>query len=225
MRNSLIGLAFAVVLVGALFAAAHYGSHPAAPPQPSSTSQNADPAAVVAALKPDFVGQAAIGDWRMNCTTPRSLPQQPQNGRTGNSEGTAPKQASPPPGWKLPHCSVYQALRNPKNPADEVRMTFRRMGFKSVLAMFLRYPPDVVETGDMSTLKTDRKDIPMPIRTCSARFCLSIMSMKKADEPDFLKTKSMSLTFTSHTSNKEIVAPFKMRGFAEAIGAMRKMDK
>jgi invasion protein IalB len=222
MRNSLIGIALAAVLVVALFAAARYGSHPAAPQPGAQTEQNADPAAVVAALKPDFVGQTVVGDWRMSCTTPRALPRQPQ---TGNSAGTAPREAPPPPGWKLPHCNVSQALKNPNNQSDEVRMTLRRMGFQSVLAIFLRYPPEVVDTGDMSTLRVDNKDIPMPIRTCSARFCLAIMSVKKVDEPDFLKAKSISLRFNSRVSGKEIVAPFKMRGFGEAVSAMRRMDK
>ncbi|HTT97236.1 MAG TPA: invasion associated locus B family protein [Rhizomicrobium sp.] len=220
MRNSLIGIALAAVLVVALFAAAHYGARPSTQ-QPTAAEQNKDPAAVVGALKPDFVGQVTVGDWRMNCTKPRSLPRQPE---TGNSAGATPRQG-PPPGWKLPHCSVYQTLKNPSNPSDEVRMTLRRMGFQGVLAIFLRYPPEIVENGDMSTLRVDSKDIPMPIRTCAARFCLSIMSVKKVDEPDFLKAKSMTLSFTSRVSNKEIVVPFKMHGFAEAVGAMRRMDK
>src|ERR1700760_1839354 len=119
MRNSLIGIALAAVLVAALFAAARYSSHPAASQQPSTTVQNTDPATVVAALKPDFVGQVAVGSWRLACNKPRPLPREPQS---GNSEGTAPRQPPPPPGWQMPHCNVSQVLRNPKNPSDEVRM-------------------------------------------------------------------------------------------------------
>lgn len=221
MRNSLIGIALAAVLVVALFAAARYGSRPAAPQQPAATAQSTNPAEVVAALKPDFTGQVVVGDWKMSCGKPRTLPRAPQ---TGNSAGTPPKQP-PPPGWQLPHCNVFQTLRNPKNPSDEVRMMLRRMGFQGVLAVFLRFSPDVVQNGDMATLRVDDKDMPMPVRTCGARFCLSITSVKKLDEADLLKAKSMTLTFTSRASDKEVVAPFKMRGFTEAVGAMRRMDK
>jgi len=222
MRNSLIGIALAIVLVGVLFAGARYGSHPAAQQAAPTVNQNTDPASVVAGLKPSFIGQVAIGSWNMNCTKQRTLPRSPQSGNPGTS---GEKQAGPPPGFKLPHCNVSQTLRNPKNPKDEVRMTLRRMGFQSVLAIFLRFPPETVETGDMSVLTLDGKEIEMPIRTCSLQFCLSIMSVKKVDEPDMLKTKNMSLKFTSRASDKEIVVPFKMRGFVEAVGAMRKMDR
>jgi len=222
MRNSLIGIALALVLVGVLFAGARYGSHPAVQQPVTVADQDRDPAAVVAALKPDFIGQTSVGNWKMSCTKQRELPKSPGGGMPGTS---GEKRQGPPPGFKLPHCNVSQSLRNPKDPNDEVRMTLRRMGFQSVLAIFLRFPPQAVETGDMSTLAIDGKDIPMPIRTCAMQFCLSIMSVKKVDEPALLKTKTMTLKFTSRASGKEVIVPFKMRGFAEAVGAMRRMDQ
>jgi invasion protein IalB len=218
MRNSLTGIAFAVVLVAALFAAAHFGSRPAVP---SGADQSADPAEVVDALPKDFQGSAAVGDWTLSCGRARSLPRVPQ---VGNSAAAPPKEA-PPPGWTLPHCNVSQGMKSLSNPDNQARMMLRRMGFKSVLAIFLRFPSDAVSAGDPATLKLDKTSVSIPIRTCAPSFCLAVMSIRKADEPQFLKTKRISILFTSRKSNKPVAVPFRMRGFEQAVGAMRRMDK
>ena len=217
MRNSLIGIALAVVLVAALFAAARFGSHPAG----SGAIQYPDPVTAADRLKPDFLGDKQIGAWTISCTKQRELPRQPQ---TGNSAGAPPKDG-PPPGWKLPHCHTFQAVSVPESSSEEVRVTLRRVGFKSVLAIFLRFPPKEAASGDTTTLQLDKTKIQMPVGGCTAIFCLSILSVKHTNEPALLKSKTMTLTYISRGSGKAVTLNYPMTGFAQALGAMRRLDK
>jgi len=218
MRNSFIGIALAVVLMAGLFAAARFHARPGIDP---SAAQFSDPAKAVAELKPDFMGDKMIGAWTLSCGRQRELPRVPQ---TGNSEGT-PSKDGPPPGWKLPHCHTFQAVKAPQNPTDGVRVTLRRVGFKNVLTIFLRFPPDEVESGDTSMLQIGGTKIPMPIGGCTARFCLSILSVRHANEPALLASKTMTLSYSSRLSGKPVMLKYAMLGFAQSVGAMRQMDK
>jgi hypothetical protein len=225
MRNTLIGGALAAVLVVALFVAAQYWHKPAVG---KVDSKNLSAAEIVKDLSPDFVGQQKIGSWMLACGPVHELPHAPplNDGHdSGNSQGTAPKEAPPPPGWHIPRCRVMLGMRSPKNPADEIRITFRALGFKRVLAMFLRFPPDQVETGDPTTLQLDQTSWAEPIRTCSKMFCLSIQSIKFADVPTLLKAKSIQLRFKPTGSQTEVAIPVPADGLAEAIDAMHKIDK
>src|SRR6185312_9489776 len=137
MRNTLIGAVLALVLVAGLFAAARFGSHPAKGPEPQQT-----PAQVAAQIKPGFIGEQKIGEWAFICGPGRELPKAPgSEGHSGNSAGTAPREAPPPPGWKIPRCRSAMGLRSAHNKGEQVRLTFRQVGFKRVLALFLRFPP------------------------------------------------------------------------------------
>src|SRR6202000_3139014 len=131
MRNTLIGVALAAVLVAALFAASFYFRQPAA--VDNAAIPNLPPDQLAASLKDDFVGDQKIGAWRLVCAEAKELPKSPSNGQTGNSQGTAPRDGSPQPGWKLPRCLVGLVLHNPKDPKDDVHVTFRTIGFKRVL--------------------------------------------------------------------------------------------
>lgn len=217
MRNSLVGVALAAVLVAALFAAAHFWSNPVGVSGP-------DPAKLAASLPDDYVGQTTVGAWKLVCNPPRDLPAAPKGGMQGNSAGTAPKETPPPPGWKLPRCIAGLVLRNPNDPQDEIRVTFRNVGFKRVLALFLRFPPTDVTNGDMVKVRFDDTEWQIPVRTCPAAFCLAIQSIKFADVPAVEKAKSFTVMFKPASSRTEVAIPVPTNGLTPAIHAMRRLN-
>jgi hypothetical protein len=224
MRNTLIGGALAIVLVAALFVAAQYGRKPAVGGLDAKTLT---PAEIAKGLSPDFVGEQKIGEWKLVCGTVHELPKAPPLGGhdVGNSAGTPPREAPPPPGWHIPRCRVIVSMRSPKHRDDEIRVTFRAVGFKRVLALFLRFPPTEVDSGDQVTMQLDNVAWQVPVRTCARAFCLSIQSIKFADAPALLKAKTIALKFKPTGSQDTVVIPIPAEGLADAIGAMQRIDK
>ncbi len=224
MRNTLIGGALAVVLVAALFVAAQYGRKPAIA---GLDAKSLTPAEIAKGLSPDFIGEQKIGEWKLVCGPVHELPKAPPLGghEAGNSAGNAPKEAPPPQGWHIPRCRVLIAMRNPKHPDDEIRVTFRAVGFKRVLALFLRFPTTQVEAGDPATLQLDNVAWDIPVRTCAKAFCLSIQSIKFADVPALLKAKTIALKFKPTGSQSTVMIPIPTEGLADAIGVMQRIDK
>jgi len=220
MRNTLVGVVLALVLVAGLFAAARFGSHPSQAPKPQPGT-----AQLAAQIKPDFIGEQTLGEWKLICGPARELPRAPSNGRTGNSQGTAPREAPPPPGWKIPRCRAALGLRNEHNPKEQVRLTFRQVGFKRILALFLRFPPDEVGNGDVVTVQLDREKRPFPIRSCAAQFCLAIESIPPADVSTFENAKRILLVFRPTSSQKDVAIAVPTAGLAESLGVMRRLDK
>jgi len=223
MRNSLIGGILAVVLVAALIGASIYWRKPAVG---GFDTKALTPAEIAKGLNSDFIGEQKIGNWSLVCGPVHELPKAPSLGGhdAGNSQGVVRKDAAPPPGWHIPRCRVLIGMRNPKDPSEEVRVTFRAVGFKRVLAMFLRFPPTEVETGDPVTMRLDDSAWAVPIRTCAKAFCLSIQSIKFSDVPTLTHAKSMRIEFKP-TGGKETVAiPVPVAGLAEALEAMHRLD-
>lgn len=221
MRNTLVGAALAVVLVAALFAAAHYGRRPAETPAAALS-----PEQMAASIKSDFIGEQRIGDWKLVCGPGRVLPKPPPGQHlSGNSEGLPPREAPPPPGWKIPRCRVAMALRSAHNPQDEVRLTFRQVGFKRVLALFLRMPPDEVSNGDAVTVRWDQAEWQIPVMSCAAQFCLAIHSIKFVDRPIVENAKQLQISFRPTTGDRQVAIKVPVNGLAPALGAMRRIDK
>ena len=219
MRNTLVGAVLAAVLVAALFAASYYGRKPAAEGGAAGLSTTQD----VATLKDDWVGETKSGAWRLVCNEGKELPKAPSNGtQPGNSDGV--KREGPPPGFKLPRCIVGMILHNPKDPKDEIRVTFRTIGFKRVLAVFLRFPPADVQTGDIVKASFDQTDWQIPVRSCPAAFCLAIQSVKHEDVPVVENAKKFAVTFKPSGSDANVILPLPTDGLGAAIKAMRRLN-
>ena len=221
MRNTFVGVTLAVALVAGLFAAAHFGSHPAEAPKPQlSTAQ------IAAQIKPDFIGEETIGGWRLVCGPAKELPRSPSNGHSsGNSAGTAPRETPPPPGWKIPRCRAVLGLRSARKPEQQVRVTFREFGFRRVLALILRFPLSEVQNGDVVEVHLDRAEWQIPVRSCAAKFCLAIQSIKFADVPVLEKSKQLVLSFKPASNSKAVVIAVPTSGLAETLKAIRRIDK
>jgi invasion protein IalB len=222
MRNTLIGAGLAAILIVALFAAAHYGSRPTISNAPQTVL---NPEQIAAQIKPNFIGEQAFGSWKLVCGPERELPKAPPtSGQSGNSSGTTPANAIPP-GWKIPRCRVLVGLRNPKKPDREVRITFRGVGVKRTLAVFLRFPPDELQTGDTVTLRVDSTEWPVTVNSCGSYFCLAIRSIKFADLPALENSRQMQLAFKPAGGSQPIAVPVPVSGLTQAIKVMQRIDK
>ncbi|MBV8978382.1 MAG: invasion associated locus B family protein [Alphaproteobacteria bacterium] len=220
MRNTVLGGILAAVLVGGLFLASQTFKKPAV----GAMDASGDPNQIAKALRDDFIGQQKIGDWLLVCGPVHELPKAPGSG-SGNSAGTAPKEAPPPEHWHIPRCRVVYSIHSASGPSQEkVRITFREFGFKRVLALFLRFPPDDVTTGDAVALDLDKTEWQVPIRTCARVACLSIQSIKFADVPVVTGAKSMTLKYTPSGTQEKVTMPVPTTGLAAALGAMRRID-
>lgn len=219
MRNTLVGAVLAAVLVAALFAASYYRHRPA-----EGAAPGVPPDQAAAQLENDWTGETRIGAWKLVCNEGKALPRPPSNGMTGNSAGTPPREAPPPPGWKLPRCFVGLVIHNPNDPKDEIRVTFRTIGFKRVLALFLRFPPSDVTTGDTVKARFDATEWELPVRSCPAQFCLAIRSVKHDDAPLVEKAKTFEIAFKPGDRPNEIVLPLPTEGLGAAVKAMRRLN-
>ena len=227
MRSTVIGIVLAIAFIAALFAVSRMAPHrttttPNAPAVAALTPEQA-----AAKIGPKFVGGQRIGDWTLACGPGRELPRSPPVGghASGNSEGTAPKEAPPPPGWKIPRCKAMIGLRDPKSPADEIRISFRLMGFKRVLAMYVRLSPNMVQAGDTVMVRADGKDQALPVRGCAMQFCLALQSIRKVDEPSITGAKSLTLHFRPTGKSEEVSVPVSTTGLAPAIAVVHRIDR
>jgi invasion protein IalB len=217
MRNTIIGLVLGVVFLGALFAV----SRPGPRQEPQRQPPPPTPARIAAAIGDDFVGHVKIGAWRLGCGKGEALPTPPA---LKGHEDARPR-SGPPPGWRIPRCRVGIGMHSPQNPSENLRMTFRLFGFKRVLGIFLRLPTQDVSTGDTVTLRVDGTRIPVPVRACSAQFCLAIYSVRFADLPAIEGARKMMIEFSPSGGGKTVAIPVPTAGLAEALKVQRRIDK
>jgi hypothetical protein len=222
LRNTVIGALLAAILIVGLFAASHYFSRPGGNPAPTIS-----PGEIAARVQSDFISELRIGEWRLVCGPGKGLPRPPATDghMSGNSEGTAPREAPPPPGWKIPRCRAVMGLRSARNPEERVSLIFRQFGFKRVLALVLRFPPNEVQNGEVVSVRLDRTEWQMPVRSCAAQFCLAIQSIKFVDVPVLEKSRQLILSFKPTSSGKLVVIAVPTSGLAESLKAIRRIDK
>ena len=103
MRNAAIGAVLAILLIGGLFAAVHFGGTHTLKGSPSATAPKNSTGALspadVSQIKPSFIGTIRIGDWTLVCGKPRKLPTPP--GGPSEQASKAAGQPTPPPNSPL----------------------------------------------------------------------------------------------------------------------------
>jgi hypothetical protein len=222
LRNIVTGTLLAIIFIVGLFVASHYFVRPGQLPV-SATS----PGAIAAQIKSDFIGERRIGQWRLVCGPAMELPRPPaMDGHThGNSEGTAPREAPPPAGWRISRCRTMLGLRSAQNPGERIGLIFRQFGFKRVLALVLRFPPAEVQNGDIVSVRLDEAEWQIPVRSCAAQFCLAIRSVKFVEVPVLERSSRLSISFKSTLSQKPRTIAVPTFGLPECLKAMRRIDK
>ncbi len=224
MRNLLVGGALALLLIGALLTTVHFGSRQG---QQASGNYANDPQQQAAQIKEGFQGERVIGDWKLSCGPPQKLPKAPRMGRqpVRNISEVPEKGTQLADGWKIPRCRVYREPDGPRTQDNDVRVTFRQVGFKRVLSLFLRLPRAGVEMNDKITLRLDKDVLDVLVHGCERTFCLVTVPIRKSDASPLMAAKSIVLSFVARDSGKHITASIPANGLASAINAMCRIDR
>jgi len=234
MRNTRVGVVLAIVFVAAIFAAGQYGpksltgTGPAAP-----GSGGMPPAEAASKIQPSFVGRTKIGDWSLFCTEPRKLPKPPplsggiQPPPSGAPNSTGVKMEGPPPGFMIPRCQAISLFPVPGHPTEAFRVTFRLLGFKRRLAVFIQVPEDA-GPGEQIEIKLNNRSLSVPVRACNevrAR-CLAAQTFKpEVEASTVMPAKTMSFVFQPGPDGKPRVTNASAYGLPETVATIRRIDK
>jgi hypothetical protein len=232
MRNTVVGVVLALVFIAAIFAAGQYGPKSLVGGGPSGPPPAPPPKEAAAKIKASFVGRTKIGDWSLVCTEPRKLPKPPPMGGKmpppppGMSNSAGVKLEGPPPGFRIPRCQTVMLLAVPGHPKQAFRVTFRLLGFKRRLAVFVQVPEDA-EPGEQIDLQFSRGTLAVPVRACNeirAR-CLAAQTFKPEEEAStIMTTKTLGFVFQPGKDGKPRVAKGSAYGFPETLATIRRID-
>ncbi len=250
MRNTVIGLVLAVVLLGGLFFAATHRAH-RAPALPA-----ANPQAIRAAadsIRAGFVGRKQIGAWRLACadkpvmvtagnsvaadSAPAASAPIPLSldGKTKRKAGAAAGQAkaagSPgaEPAGKveakkvsLGRCRVIMEFRRKAAPKQIVlTIAFRRVGAKQdKLGLFVRTV--AARKGQTLVLRLGKAGFKLPVAGCARAGCLAIGILAPGSERDFALAEAGTLILPPGKDGKRRALRVPFSGLPAALAALRR---
>ena len=196
MRNYLIGLVLAVVLVGGLFALAKYN-----PPPNFGTN----PAGSAATIASGYSGVQQIGAWTLAC----------QPGPNNHAQLAADA---------FGRCRTNLAYRRKDDPKQVVMViAMRLLGPDQHLAVIVILPP-IVKEGDGLELHVDRSVLKLPVSTCKAGKCAALAAVGAAGEAQLLNGQSGVLVFPPDPTGKRAGVAVPFTGLKAAIDAMRRAE-
>jgi invasion protein IalB len=195
MRNSIIGLVLAVILVGGLFALAKYN-----PPQGFQTT----PGSSAAKVQDGFTGVQQIGAWTLGCA------QGP--GHAALKEGD------------FGRCRVNLAFRRKDNPQQVVMVVaLRLVGPQQHLAVIVILPP-IVKKGDEIDMQVDQRQLKLPVSNCVTDRCVALVALGPSGETQLLAGQSGALVFPPDANGKRGVISLPIVGLSDAVSAMRRAE-
>ena len=201
MRNSIVGLVLACLVLAGLFALAKFD-----PP----TNRIPDPAAAAAKIGSGFSGSQQVGPWALVCTpAPKS------------ADGTPLKVTSATAFGRCRVTIIYHRKENPKQAV--LLLTFRLLGPAQRLAVILVVPP-VVKQGDILDLQAGARSLKMPISVCKDGQCIAVVALSPAGETELLQAPNGALIFPPDPSGKRGGVGVPFAGLRVAIGAMRRAE-
>jgi invasion protein IalB len=196
MRNSIVGLVLAAILLGCLFALAKYD-----PPQGFQTT----PASAAAKIDPGFTGEQQIGAWTLVCTA-----------GPNSAAGIKPD--------AFGRCRVNLAYRRKDDPRQVVMVVaMRLLGPQQHLAVIVVLPP-IVKMGDELDMQVDQRILKLPVSNCKDGRCVALAALGTAGETQLLNGKSGVLVFPPDATGKRGAVGVPFAGLQAAIAAMRKAE-
>jgi invasion protein IalB len=219
MRNIIVGVTMAAVLVAALFAVAHF--HPAAlnPPTPPAP----DPAKVAARLKPDFVGTQQIGAWRLNCGKPGPLPPRPVG--AASSDGNAVATPPQPPVRQYSRCRVILGIHSRANPAQRILVGLQVRGPRRDGLLLVVEMPGTAWRGDAVILRLSTGELNVPVRLCGPPLCLAILNVPPEDVQRIFSADKAVVVLPSLPGAKPVTFAIPTTGLRPALVAMHRIDR
>lgn len=196
MRNSIVGLVLAVLLLGGLFALAKYN-----PPQNFETT----PDSAAADVAQGYNGVKQIGAWTLGCTAG------PNNHATLQADAFG-------------RCRVNLAYRRKDNPKAVVMVVaMRLLGPQQHLAVIVILPP-VVKQADVLELHVGQRMLKLPVSNCKDGRCVALAALGAKGETELLSGPGGVLVFPADQTGKRggVAVPFA--GLQPAIAAMRRAE-
>jgi invasion protein IalB len=196
MRNSIVGVLLAAILLGGLFALAKYN-----PPPNFQTT----PDSVAASIASGYAGVQQIGAWTLGCEAGPNNRAQLKPDAFGR-------------------CRVSLAYRRKDNPKMVVMViAMRLLGPDQHLAVIVIVPP-VVKGGDELELHVGQRALKLAVSTCKDGRCIALSALGASGEDQLLKGPSGVLVFPPDQTGKRggVAVPFA--GLQSAVAAMRRAE-
>jgi hypothetical protein len=219
MRDMVVGLVLAALLIGGLFAADKYAPNQRPVPLSVEVSQVVDKAA--AEVHPGFVGNKTIGLWQLACTDKPSVVTVPIQ------DASKPADANNPPKTaqvQLGRCRTTLYYRRKDNPRMVMMaVTFRFIGANHTFGVFVLMPP-IVKQGDIIALRIPQGFLKLPVAGCDPKgLCVARGALQPGAESQFLSAKGAQL-IVPQPNGKMAALPLPLIGLDKAVAAMSRAE-
>jgi hypothetical protein len=222
VRDTIIGAILAVILLGSLFAAAHY-----APRDLSSSSAPAQ----VGALRPGFVGVQRNGAWTLECMKKRQVA--PWITRIIVAGAKSKGVQSRRPG-RARLCHVITRIGGADSKSGWIEIIFSLEPKMHFLTALLRLAPDLATPGEYLTLHLNTGDQRARVLFCGPSECLAVPVVRPEDDGAKMKTtqaqliassKTAALSFPAGDGARARLFSIRTEGLQTAIAAMQRMTE
>lgn len=208
MRNTVIGLALALLFLAGLFALPRFSSH---------ENIGVLPAQVAARVEPGFSGVRKIGPWILACA-----PAHKKAVPLPFSFGPAKTAASAAGDQPLGRCRTFMAFHRKDDPKQVVLMlTFRVLGRAEKLAVLIRIPP-VAKKGDIVLFRLGQRVMKLPVSVCQKGSCVAAGALLPKQEAMLYGANPAELLLPAAQNGKRLAVRVPMLGLRPAISAMRR---
>ncbi|HSM96467.1 MAG TPA: invasion associated locus B family protein [Rhizomicrobium sp.] len=211
MRNTIVGLALALLFLAGLFALPQFFPH---------QELQLNPAQVAAKIEPGFKGARRIGPWILACGPARakSVPL-PFSFAPGKRAAPAMNDMS-----ALGRCRTFMAFRPKANPKRIILLlNFRLLGHNQRLAALVRIPPRA-KKGDLVSFRLGQKVLNLPVSACDKQSCLAAGSLTPNQEAMLFAQRGTELLLPPGPNGKRLAVRVPLVGLRAATGAMRRAE-
>jgi hypothetical protein len=219
MRDTIVGLILAALLIGGLFAADKLAPNQRPVPLSVEVAQVVDKAA--ADVHPGFVGTKNIGLWQLACTDKPSVVTVPVQDASKPADATNPPKTAQ---VQLGRCRTTLYYRRKDNPrAVLMAVTFRYIGANHTFGVFVLLPP-IVKQGDIIALRIQQGFLKLPVAGCEPKgLCVARGALQPGAESEFLAAKQAQL-IVPQQNGKAAALPLPLIGLSQAVTAMGRAE-
>lgn len=213
MRDVVVGLVLAALLIGGLFAADKYAPDQRPVSPAAQFAQVADKAA--AEVHPGFVGTKSIGVWQLACTEKSTSVAVPVPGNTN-----PPKTVQ----VELGRCRTTLFYRRKDNPRMVMMaVTFRFIGPKHTFGVFVAMPA-IVKQGDVIAMQIKNGFLKIPVASCQDKgLCVARGALQPSAVTQLLDAPAARL-IVPQPDGKMAALPLPTIGLSQAVAAMTRAE-